>query len=56
MWRDKAGACVEPSPPYASLFGIGIYSAGSRKRNANTNPATKPNTYYVSCLEEFGSG
>lgn len=38
--------------PLFSLFGIGGYSAGYRKRNLYTNPGVKISIYSLSCLQD----
>lgn len=38
---------------HSNLFGVGIYSAGYGKRNMDTNLATKPLTYNLSCLKNM---
>lgn len=49
------GAYVEPSPRCSSLFGEGRLSAGSRKRNVDTSPTTKPLTYNLSACKIYWS-
>lgn len=47
----QAGACVDPSPLHSRMFGSGRYSESYQKRNLDSNPATKPWAYKVSCLK-----
>ena len=42
---------VEPSRLPSSLSDVGIYSAGCRNRNLDTNQATKRFTYNILCLQ-----
>jgi hypothetical protein len=43
---------MEPSFICSDAFGTGRYPTGLQMRNTDTNPATKPFTYNLSCLKD----
>jgi hypothetical protein len=52
-WKSWVDVWMETSLSCSNLLGAGRYSSGYRKRNVDTNPATKRLTYNLLCLQTY---